>query len=137
MRCSIAESCAAAIVLWDIDSSLPGEGFMTNRTSIATIIGGVLGSVLAGCGTPHFGPTLPGCADGVKNDDETDTDCGGSCPACAGGRVCVANGDCVSGGCIMQRCAVRTDICFGPPMIIPGTLAYSMAIADFNRDAIP
>ena len=38
----------------------------------------------------------PTCADGIKNGDETDVDCGGSCPACKQGEGCVATKDCVS-----------------------------------------
>jgi hypothetical protein len=44
----------------------------------------------------------PACNDNVKNGDETDKDCGGSCaPAkkCADMLVCAANSDCQSGVC--------------------------------------
>jgi hypothetical protein len=37
----------------------------------------------------------PECANGAKDGQETDTDCGGgTCATCADGRVCKANGDC-------------------------------------------
>jgi hypothetical protein len=40
------------------------------------------------------------CSDGVKDADETDVDCGGaSCAACADGKTCLANHDCVDGVC--------------------------------------
>ncbi|MEZ4297584.1 MAG: hypothetical protein R3B70_21665 [Polyangiaceae bacterium] len=40
------------------------------------------------------------CGDGVKNGDETDTDCGGVCGAtCAPGKVCAKDGDCDSHVC--------------------------------------
>lgn len=35
------------------------------------------------------------CSDGVKNGDETDVDCGGSCAGkCAAGKACLVSGDC-------------------------------------------
>ncbi|MEZ4438072.1 MAG: hypothetical protein R3B72_03240 [Polyangiaceae bacterium] len=44
-------------------------------------------------------PPAP-CVDGVKNNDETDIDCGGSCAAtCAEGQGCNVNADCTSGNC--------------------------------------
>ncbi len=33
----------------------------------------------------------------MKNGDETDIDCGGSCSPCANGRACTADGDCAEG----------------------------------------
>ena len=41
------------------------------------------------------GPRSPWyCHDGVEDFDETDVDCGGSCPACWFGQHCAANADC-------------------------------------------
>jgi hypothetical protein len=40
------------------------------------------------------------CSDGVQDGDETDTDCGGAnCTACADGKHCLVNADCVSNNC--------------------------------------
>ena len=39
------------------------------------------------------------CANGVKDADESDVDCGGSCAACALGRACTQDVDCASGLC--------------------------------------
>ncbi|MEM9452906.1 MAG: hypothetical protein AAGF11_01920 [Myxococcota bacterium] len=36
------------------------------------------------------------CADGEMNGDETDLDCGGSCPPCDDGQMCNEPGDCTS-----------------------------------------
>ena len=48
----------------------------------------------------------PACSDGVKNGNETDIDCGGSCGAtCETGKSCSSNGDCVSGNCDTGFCA--------------------------------
>jgi hypothetical protein len=44
-------------------------------------------------------PPAP-CKDGVRNGDETDVDCGGSCPStCAEGQGCNVGTDCSSGVC--------------------------------------
>ena len=59
------------------------------------------------------------CTDNVHNGNETDVDCGGSCPRrCADGKGCVTNNDCLSARCITgtclpcssgQACGVHTD----------------------------
>jgi hypothetical protein len=48
------------------------------------------------------------CADQVKNADETDTDCGGSCGPCGTGDTCAVAGDCVSGVCSSNVCQAPT-----------------------------
>ncbi len=49
------------------------------------------------------------CADGVLNQGETDTDCGGpSCPGCANGDGCVEWEDCASGYCAGGACVEPT-----------------------------
>ena len=45
------------------------------------------------------------CADGLHNGDETDVDCGGSCPPCAEGLQCNEPSDCSSGNCEGGICA--------------------------------
>jgi hypothetical protein len=45
-------------------------------------------------------PPPPPCADMIKNNLETDIDCGGNCLAkCAEGQSCLVNEDCTSGNC--------------------------------------
>jgi hypothetical protein len=76
---------------------------------------------LAGCssGTPATGDSAPAkegggdaaaasCTDKAKNGDETDVDCGGSCPACGEGKVCAVPKDCLSSVC-------SKNICVAPP----------------------
>lgn len=41
--------------------------------------------------------------------DETDDNCGGSCPPCGVGRGCMVAGDCVSGVCTEETCAGCVD----------------------------
>jgi len=58
-----------------------------------------------------FGGTCqtPAPADGIKNGDETDVDCGGSkSPACADGKGCLAVADCTSGVCTSGKCQAPT-----------------------------
>ncbi len=45
------------------------------------------------------------CVDTVQNQDETDVDCGGSCPACDDGKNCLADQDCSSNDCNENVCA--------------------------------
>jgi sulfatase-modifying factor enzyme 1 len=50
----------------------------------------------------------PGCADGIKDGQETDVDCGGPvCAHCADGKACVSNNDCVDQACGVD-CAAGT-----------------------------
>jgi len=47
----------------------------------------------------------PRCNDGVRNGNETDTDCGGpDCTPCGNGQHCLVNGDCTSGNCSGNTC---------------------------------
>ena len=47
------------------------------------------------------------CDDLEKNGDETDTDCGGSCPNCGKDKSCDLNKDCLTGYCnIYSVCAI-------------------------------
>ncbi len=45
-----------------------------------------------------------GCGDAVKNRDETDVDCGGSCLPCVEGKDCSTNSDCESNFCAANVC---------------------------------
>ncbi|MCL2778335.1 MAG: hypothetical protein FWD73_10050 [Polyangiaceae bacterium] len=48
------------------------------------------------------------CTDGVKDGDETDVDCGGSCSPCAMSQKCATNADCSDGVCVDMQCAAPT-----------------------------
>ncbi len=52
--------------------------------------------------------TGPTCSDGVQNGDESDMDCGGSCPKCTNGQTCGALADCASA--IICRAASPTPL---------------------------
>lgn len=50
------------------------------------------------------------CADGVKNNNETDIDCGGDCGAtCLVGDDCGNAGDCASNNCAGGACALKAN----------------------------
>lgn len=44
------------------------------------------------------------CSDNQQDGDETDLDCGGSCPPCEADLGCVENSDCVSMACLGDKC---------------------------------
>jgi hypothetical protein len=48
------------------------------------------------------------CGNGFKDGTETDTDCGGTCPACADGLDCMAPPDCRSLSCVSGTCRAPT-----------------------------
>ena len=53
----------------------------------------------------------PGCMNGMMDNDETDTDCGGSCSPCMNMDSCLVDGDCTSGFC---NGAMTCAACTGP-----------------------
>jgi cysteine-rich repeat protein len=65
----------------------------------------------------------PACDDKIRSGDESDVDCGGSCPACDNGKACVKSGDCSSKFCGANLCAVAKsckDIKTAEPMAADG-----------------
>ena len=55
--------------------------------------------------TPAAPPT---CTDSVKNQTESDVDCGGSCTPCSDGKECSAGTDCISNVCDNGLCVAAT-----------------------------
>ncbi len=56
----------------------------------------------------------PTCSDGVKNQDESGVDCGGTiCPPCSDFQTCNVGSDCTSGHCGVEasRCATAATVC--------------------------
>ena len=77
--------------------------------------------MLAGC-LPRVGPLVTddagtmdagaaSCSDGSLNGDESDLDCGGSCPVCADSAACGSALDCLSGVCTAGQCAAPASRC--------------------------
>lgn len=50
----------------------------------------------------------PTCRDRMRNGDESDVDCGGSCQTCWAAKACSIAADCQSGACNAGRCAAPT-----------------------------
>jgi hypothetical protein len=55
------------------------------------------------------------CFDGAHDGDETDSDCGGSCPACLAGGRCNTAADCATARCVALTC----ELAAGPPSWVP------------------
>jgi hypothetical protein len=78
------------------------------------------------------------CTNGVRDGDESDVDCGGSCPRCAAGKSCVANTDCQSGSCRAAVCAQSWPLAFAPAVSVPvGPGPAAIIGRDFDGDNIP
>lgn len=58
------------------------------------------------CNMTTFTCALATCGDGATNGDETDLNCGGSCPPCPTGDTCMMNADCESNLCALALCVV-------------------------------
>ena len=57
------------------------------------------------CGDGPACTPCPPCLDGKKSGDETDVDCGGSCPKkCGNGQSCKVNADCDHDRCVGTQC---------------------------------
>ncbi len=52
----------------------------------------------------HDGVCTRSCTDGLKNGDESDVDCGGSCDRCANGKTCNSRDDCQTALCVGGHC---------------------------------
>ena len=87
------------------------------RISLALVL---LVLPLAGCPAPTTSPPEGGCdndcgigsscTDRIKNGDETDIDCGGSCSTkCDPGRACAKAADCLTGVCTSGQCGATCD----------------------------
>jgi hypothetical protein len=98
-------------------------GASSRRGALAALLGGTLGvlGLVATDGKKKKGkgknkkkrkrkknqaPPLPTptCSDGIKNGNESDVDCGGSCGRCANGKICISRADCTGALCIGETC---------------------------------
>jgi hypothetical protein len=71
----------------------------------------------------------PGCGDGIKNGDESDVDCGGSCNACADGEGCGSGEDCQSGECSGGVCGGGGGVTLMPVDCAPAMVGVDAAFA--------
>jgi hypothetical protein len=89
-RCTVAADCAS-------NRCVKGGG--CTCTSAADCVGG------AAC---TLGVCSNHCSDGLRNFDETDVDCGGSCAPCGENKACTLDLDCGSRPCHNGRCGCST-----------------------------
>jgi concanavalin A-like lectin/glucanase superfamily protein len=76
------------------------------RVAVVTaVVAAACGKVDGGEPAPDGGTAIASCSDGVRNGDETDVDCGGSCGACAADARCSADADCGSQRCSTSQCS--------------------------------
>jgi|GEM_PF-3681313 len=66
------------------------------------------------------------CSDALRNQDETDVDCGGTCNACAEGKHCALNSDCIKGTC-------KAGVCDATPEL-SGDLTLSLVKVDHEEN---
>ena len=74
------------------------------------------------------------CGDGVKNQDETDVDCGGSCTKCPTGKDCKVAGDCTSDICTSNICACPAGMTEAPTsMSVPYCIdTYEVTFKEYS-----
>ena len=77
----------------------------------------------------------PSCTDNHKNGDESDVDCGGSCPMkCSAGKGCNASADCkATAACFQNRCSCTTKPNFNN-FALQGNLNYPVGVAIVDLD---
>ena len=114
-----------ATICSDIGQSTSKEGDPAMRP-VTLLMLAALAGLAAACGTSSIGSgeddaaisfdapvPIETCTDGVTNQDETDTDCGGVCPPCSTGAQCTDNEDCESQFCDGLVCALCSPNSFG------------------------
>jgi hypothetical protein len=78
-----------------------GDDQLSGGSGSDSCTGGAGSNLFASCETKPDAPSAPdSCSDGVKDGQETATDCGGSaCNACATGAACSTDRDCATNVC--------------------------------------
>jgi len=108
-RQEMDDSVIALLVAADVHM-FDGERYAPRRGAAADVLSFGFAVHLAPCASGSCtasGPTDP-CRDRVRDGDETDVDCGGSCQACAAALACTVPNDCQTRACDVGRCRVAT-----------------------------
>jgi hypothetical protein len=83
-------------------------------------------------------PLPPTCSNGVKDNDETDQDCGGSCAQCPLTKMCLVSTDCLAAVCGTNNTCRRPYSCGelhqGQTALADG--AYSLQLATGNGGTV-
>jgi len=112
------------------------EGTMI-RTAIALVVCAVVSSCVA---EPETTTTTgsPVCENGIKDELETDVDCGGgTCRRCAGLRHCATASDCFSGQCVAvtNTCSALSTVSFADAVSYASSYKpYVMLSGDLDAD---
>lgn len=86
---------------------------------------------------PTATPTGPSCTDGIKNNAETDIDCGGNCgTACVVGKACIRNDDCVTMNCVTNICKEKALAIAKGILTLPEVRARDILISTEPRLAV-
>src|SRR6187455_1194700 len=104
-----ARSALVILVLAGCDSPSfwmpPPNGNGTGGGQSTGIAGAAGGTVDSTTGNGGTGVVAHHCSNDIKDDDETDVDCGGdACVHCVDGLACSDNDDCWNRGCVEGRC---------------------------------
>lgn len=120
--CSTGDDCATNNCIDGVCCDLSCLGTCRSCAEVKTgLPNGTCGSVLDGQQTMNgcqtqgmvcskIGCVSSQCFDQVKDGDETDVDCGGSCPGCDIAHACSKNDDCLAGNCVDGLCC--GTLCF-------------------------
>jgi hypothetical protein len=109
-RAEVDDSVIALLVSADIDL-FDGDRFAPNPTSTAPdSLSLAFGIHLTPCAEGRCSTAAPMnlCRDRVRDGDETDVDCGGSCQPCWSGKQCTRAEDCQSRACNGGSCATAS-----------------------------
>lgn len=97
-RCALNESCA---IDNDCRSGFCNSSICESKTDTVLLQSHV---------KTKFCTLVPTCNDGVKNQDETDIDCGGKhCTQCIENQSCLLGRDCTTGYCDSNTC--KGNVC--------------------------
>jgi hypothetical protein len=93
-----------------LQTTLPGVTAHGNLFLKVTGVGIV--PVAGACQAQAATVPAPTCTDGLQNQGEADTDCGGGvCPNCPVGSTCTQNSDCSSLNCVGGMCQPPVNPC--------------------------
>ena len=99
-------ACTAILGGFDFDG--PPEGSGGSGGSGGSSSSSSSASSSSSGSTSSSSGSVSACDDGKRNGDESDVDCGGSCPKCGDDQGCNNGGDCVSKVCTGGTCVAAT-----------------------------
>lgn len=105
-RASLASLVVLALVAASACSSDPEDDARPGRAPGSAVDAEAPPAAGDASAEPPAEKSGPSCANGAKDGDETDVDCGGAtCPPCATGSRCARPEDCVTRSCTANTCS--------------------------------